>query len=109
MAMTEKTSRADPSINVASQERINSVVGGAVLLLIGLRRRTTFGALMAITGGALIYRGVTGHCSVYAALGKNTAEGEGAPEPQEFFEHGVHVEQALDKPADKLYRSVLSD
>jgi uncharacterized membrane protein len=105
MAMTEQTSQANPSINVATKERINSVVGGAVLLLIGLRRRTTFGALMAIAGGALIYRGVTGHSSVYAALGKNTAE-EDTPEPQEFFEHGVHVEQSvtIDKPADEIYR-----
>jgi uncharacterized membrane protein len=90
-------------INVGSSERLGSVLGGSFLVLWGLRRRSNFGALLALAGGGLIYRGVTGHCNLYAAMGKNTAE---APDPSDYFEHGVHVVQSvrIDKPAEELYR-----
>jgi uncharacterized membrane protein len=59
--------------NVGDAERwISGLVGGA-LTLAGLRRRSIPGTVLALLGGALAYRGITGRCSVYQALGFNTA------------------------------------
>ena len=59
--------------NVGRDERAASTVGGAILAGIGLGRGGLVGLLFAAVGGALAYRGVTGHCSAYAAAGINTA------------------------------------
>jgi len=92
-------------INVGSSERIASVLGGSLVALFGMRRRSNFGALVAILGGGLVYRGMTGHCPAYSYLGKNTAQGRRA-RPEEFYDHGVRIEDmvAIDKPAEELYR-----
>lgn len=66
--------QSGPEINISQPERVASVLGGSLLTLIGLRRRSTFGAFVAVMGGSLVYRGLTGHCATYAAIGKNTAE-----------------------------------
>jgi uncharacterized membrane protein len=58
--------------NVGEAERVASVMGGAVLALLGLTRGGLTGSAMAIGGGALVYRGVTGHCDAYQALGIDT-------------------------------------
>src|SRR5438552_9939125 len=67
-----------PEINVGSAERLASVLGGSLLTLVGMRRRSNFGALLAIFGGGLVYRGMTGHCPAYSYLRKNTAQGRRA-------------------------------
>lgn len=59
-------------VNVAPTERGFSLAGGALLLLTGLRRGGLFGTLGALAGGGLLFRGLTGRCGVYAALGVNT-------------------------------------
>lgn len=60
-------------INVAGSERLASLAGGGILAAYGLSRRSTAGLLLAAIGGALAYRGVTGHCHLYDALGIDTA------------------------------------
>lgn len=60
--------------NVGETERVVSVMGGGVLALYGLARGGLMGIGMALTGGALVYRGVSGHCEAYHALGMNTSE-----------------------------------
>lgn len=94
-------------VNVGQRERLASIVGGGLLTLLGLRRRSTFGALLAVAGGSLVYRGATGHCAMYAAINKSTAVGEGEPtaDPHDFYERGVHVEQSVsvNRPAAELY------
>ena len=100
----------DLSVNLSTTERQASVVGGVGLVLFGLGRRSNFGALIALLGGGLIYRGVTGHCPGYAALGKDTARtgraSHSAAEPRDYFENGVHVEQSVNvkRPAADLFR-----
>jgi len=100
----ETTSR--PSVNVGEAERWFSLLGGGVLALEGMRRGTLTGAGLAIAGGALVYRGVTGHCSMYSALGMHTSQptGEKARVPTG---QGVKVVRAvtIDRPANQLYRS----
>jgi uncharacterized membrane protein len=59
------------SINVNEQERLLSMFGAGLFTACGLLRgSTTFLAL----GAGLAYRGYTGHCHVYEALGHNTAD-----------------------------------
>jgi uncharacterized membrane protein len=64
------------TVNVADVERWASAVGGALLTAYGikqLKERGPSGAAVAAAGGALMYRGATGHCAVYAATGISTA------------------------------------
>ena len=63
--------------NVGTQERTASVVTGALVALLGMRRGGFAGALMTLAGGGLIMRGMSGHCPGYATLGMNTAETHG--------------------------------
>lgn len=59
-------------MNVGEAERLVSVMGGGVLALLGLARGGLAGSAMALGGGALVYRGITGHCEAYHALGLDT-------------------------------------
>src|SRR4051794_11797593 len=74
--MTEESSQPAP-VNVGDAERQVSVAAGAVLAALGLSRFSVPGLLVAGVGGALIARGVTGHCSVYGALGLDTSHAPG--------------------------------
>ena len=58
--------------NVGATERAVSVLGGGAMALYGLSQRTGTGLLLAGIGAALAYRGATGHCDVYEALGIST-------------------------------------
>lgn len=89
-------------LNVGESERIVSVAAGAILAGLGLSRASLPGLLIAGVGGALIYRGATGHCHAYQALNMNTA----TEEETDLAARGVRVAQAMliGKPADELYR-----
>jgi uncharacterized membrane protein len=82
-------------VNVAQTERVISSVAGGTLALAGLRMRSLPGLLLAALGGGLVYRGVTGHCPTYEALGVNTAEDSAGAKPEDYFERGIHVEQCF--------------
>jgi uncharacterized membrane protein len=62
--------------NVATRERQASLLGGAFLLLYGLSRRSVAGVSLAALGGGLLYRGATGYCPAYGALGVDRAKGD---------------------------------
>jgi uncharacterized membrane protein len=68
--MTESVSRQ----NVGDAERWASAITGGALALYGLSRMSVGGALAALLGGSLFYRGVTGNCPVYRALDIDTAK-----------------------------------
>ena len=63
-----------PRVNIGEAERYWSAVAGGALAAFGLTRCSLRGLALATMGAALAYRGVTGHCSCYEALGINTAE-----------------------------------
>ena len=95
------------SPNVGSSERAISTAAGALLAVVGLSRRSLPGALIAAVGGSLIYRGITGYCHMYGALGMNTAQGESdAASPTDYFEHGIHVTESftINKTPWELYQ-----
>lgn len=77
-------------VNVGRTERNASMVGGATLALSGLtsiaRKRYLPGIAMMLAGGMFLYRGKTGHCDVFEALGIDTSQGA---------DHGVKVETFL--------------
>lgn len=92
-------------MNVAEMERWASALGGAALAVFGIRQRSMAGAMIAASGGALIYRGATGHCPVYAAAGVNTAYSEYDTKSALGGSRGVNVQLAatINRSAEELY------
>ncbi|MEX2272487.1 MAG: SRPBCC family protein [Vicinamibacterales bacterium] len=70
--MTWRPHLTSERANITDRERIGSATVGAALLTYGLKRRDWMGALSAVTGAALLYRGATGYCQVSEAAGRNT-------------------------------------
>ena len=89
--------------NVSQSERLVSAAAGAILALQGVARRDLTGALIAGIGGALIYRGATGHCAVYQRLGVNTAQG--GEQAQAAVRPGVHITESflIERSPEELY------
>ena len=91
------------TVNVAGVERWASALAGAALTAYGvkqLRDRLPAGAALAAAGGALIYRGATGHCHVYAAAGINTAGDRDDTRDALSGSRGVNVEEVVTINAD---------
>ena len=55
--------------NISENERIYSLAGGIGLGLAGLARGGLSGLALTAIGAGLAWRGYTGHCHGYAALG----------------------------------------
>jgi uncharacterized membrane protein len=85
-------------------ERALSAAAGLGLALAGVRRGRLAGMALTAMGAGLLWRGITGRCQMYAALGLNTAEHNPAtavPAKQGFrIERSISVQRS---PAD-LYR-----
>ena len=90
--------------NVPGSERLVSALAGGGLAAAGIMRGSWLGLGMTVLGGSLIYRGVTGHCSLYQALGINRA-GFDNPALGVRAQHGVKYETSIwvARPADELY------
>lgn len=69
---------------IGESERWLSVIAGGMLTLSSLRRRDAgLGALFAVGGAALIFRGIVGHDGLFEAVaGAVTGEVERAPPPR---------------------------
>jgi uncharacterized membrane protein len=99
------------NVNVGEIERWASSIGGGALALYGISRLITRGsvggAVLALVGGSLLYRGTTGHCEMYHALGVNTAEtGSDNPVVSVPAERGIKVEKSVtvNRSPEELYR-----
>ena len=64
-------------INVGEFERHASMIGGTALAIFGLLNRSLAGLALAAIGGALVWRGHTGHCDMYEQLGYSSASKDG--------------------------------
>ena len=62
--------REELYINVPENERFCSLLGGVAAIAAGVSRWSGSGTLLALAGVALVFRGLTGHCAVYDAMGK---------------------------------------
>ncbi|MEO8890406.1 MAG: cyclase, partial [Coleofasciculaceae cyanobacterium] len=52
------------SSNISDNERWGTLISGGALVLMGLKQGSLRGAITALTGGGLIYRGVTAQNSI---------------------------------------------
>ena len=95
----------ESTINVNNPERWFSVVAGAALAAYGLTRRSIAGLVLAGVGGGLVWRGATGHCHVYEAMGMSSvpAEGDNVSVP---YGRGIRVEKSvtINRSPEELYR-----
>jgi len=89
------------SVNVGHGERIASIAVGSGLLALGLLRRSRTGWSLAVTGAALLYRGLRGHCAAFHALGIDRATDEQGRRGN----LGVKVEREvlMEESAEKIY------
>lgn len=89
------------SVNVGHGERMASIAVGSGLLALGLPRRSPIGWSLAVTGAALLYRGLRGYCAVFHALGIDRATAEQGRRGN----LGVKVERAvsMEESAEKIY------
>ncbi len=106
-------------VNVSRAERWLSMVAGGALAAYGLKRRSTPGGAAALAGAVLLYRGATGRCNVYHALGINRAPERATERGTGMIadhgsdtrhklggRRGIHVEEAvtINRPIAEVYR-----
>jgi uncharacterized membrane protein len=103
-----KAQTRDTNINEA--ERWASLIGGTSLVAYGLSKRDWKGLSLAALGGGVLWRGLSGHCSFYQALGLNSAArrfGKGTGRATSVpYELGIRVDESIrinKSPAD-VYR-----
>jgi uncharacterized membrane protein len=91
-------------MNLSETERLASAFGGALLAAYGLTQRSKSGAMLAVTGGALIVRGATGFCPGYASIGFSSVDDD--TKSALAGSKGVLVDTAvtIGRPHDELYR-----
>jgi len=66
-------------VNVGELERILSTLAGTALIARGLSRGSLLGLIFGfVGGGALLQRGLTGHCAFNSAIGRNSALSTGS-------------------------------
>lgn len=97
------------AVNITRAERIASAVGGGLLAVAGIQnglgRRPAAGIVLALIGGDLLRRGITGHSYAYEAMGVRTAPlGQGA-EISVPYELGIRADAAItiDKPRAEVF------
>src|SRR3954471_20767837 len=98
--------------NVSEIERWASAIGGGALAVYGVTRlfsgSSLGGAVLALVGGALVYRGTTGHCNMYEALGINTARADASDNPVVSVSptRGIKVEKSItiNKSPEEVFR-----
>jgi uncharacterized membrane protein len=81
--------------NVGTAERIGSALSGGVLAAFGISRGGIGGLTMALVGGSLLHRGVTGNCMGYSALGINTARPNDGRPVRIGAGRGVKITQSI--------------
>jgi uncharacterized membrane protein len=95
MQIAQILSTTPPNIN--DRERWVSVILGTATAAYGISRRSISGLVIAGIGGALVWRGATGHCAGYECLGLSST----APDDDDGrqvsvpYGKGVRVEETV--------------
>lgn len=63
--------KSQETSSVSDAERWATLIGGGAMVLFGLKQGSLRGALTALAGGGLLYRGVTAQTGIQDALGMN--------------------------------------
>src|ERR1043165_421918 len=98
--------RMETTINVNNPERWFSVVAGGARGGSGRPRRSIAGLVVAGVGGGLVWRGATGHCHVYEAMGLSSAPAEGEGDNVSVpYGRGIRVEKSvtINRSPEELY------
>lgn len=82
-------------VNVPSTERLASVLAGAVLVINGVTGRN-HSLAKTVAGGYLIYRGLSGYCTLYNLAGKGNL-----PDPAKNV--NIRVSLLVNKPKYEVY------
>jgi uncharacterized membrane protein len=85
-------------VNVSPGERALSLAAGLGMVAWGLRRRSVPSLLVALVGGSLLHRGLTGHCQGLALMGMTEVPLE---PPGVAFE----LSTTILKPREELYHA----
>jgi uncharacterized membrane protein len=90
--------------NVGGIERALSAAAGLGLAIAGIRRGRLPGLVLTGLGAGLLWRGMTGRCQMYAALGLNTAEHN--PATAVPSRQGFKIEKTItvNRPPSELFR-----
>jgi len=94
------------AVNITQAERIVSAIGGGILAAAGLKKRSPAGMALALIGGDLLRRSITGHSFAYEALGIRTSgKGQGAATTSVPYELGVRVDKSITiaRPPREVY------
>jgi uncharacterized membrane protein len=104
-ASLDQDRRGARAINVSETERWVSLLLGGGLLALGLKQGIRDGLMLAITGGALLYRGATGQCPLYKVAGIDTSSRRPRQAVSVPHGRGVKVESSvlINKSPEELY------
>jgi uncharacterized membrane protein len=100
----------DFSTNVGAPERLVSAAAGGALVAYGIKQGGVGGTLLSVLGGALLFRGATGHSYIYDAAGIDTAgpaeRNSRSPFKRGFLSGRIHVTKAvtINRPVSELYQ-----
>jgi uncharacterized membrane protein len=100
-----QTDTGKGSVNVSSAERWACAIGGGAMTVYGLSRRSQTGLILSVLGAGMLYRGASGHCNVYQALGVNTATRQDGEAATDKVARDVHIEESItiNKSPAELY------
>jgi uncharacterized membrane protein len=105
MNLTTATALLLESVNISTTERLPSVIGGGELSIWVIQKKSLPGLTAAALGGVLVYRGASGHCDVYRALGIHTDHRRGRKRGVPY-ELGIRVDKSvtINRPRHEVYR-----
>ena len=104
-ASLDQDRRGASAVNMGATERWVSLLLGGGLVALGLKQGLRDGLMLAITGGALLYRGSTGQCPLYKVAEIDTSAGRPRPAVSVPHGRGVKVESSvlINKSPEELY------
>ena len=95
--------------NVGSGERVASTLAGGGLLAYGIKQGGVLGAAVSVLGASMLFRGATGHCHAYDALGVDTSDEYDfkakSKSKKGFLSGRIHVKKSvtINKSPSELY------
>ena len=90
-----QTPRKD-AVNITEAERVVSAVAGGILAWAGLRKKSSAGMALALAGGELLRRGITGHCYAFELLGVRTVPALG-------IRDAAHADWEVDNASEESF------
>ncbi len=90
--------------NVGNSDRLISAIGGGILLIWGLTRKSWLAKFAAITGGTMLLKSATGKSMMYKSFGINTKEMDSVID--DVTSKAVDVEKTVyvERQPDEVYR-----